>query len=264
MKVSVLTVCRNSAATIKHTIDSFFAQNHAEKELVVVDGGSSDETLAIVRSYPQDEIRLISEPDSGMYDALNKALRLYTGDAVGVLNSDDCFHDLTALGRISEGLEQADIVHGDLDFVEDHVSKRVVRRWRAAPKPAKGFRTGWMPAHPTFYVRRKVAEAVGTFDLSLKVASDYDWMLRAVELHGFSNALVEHTIVDMMQGGASTGGIRSRIRHNLEALDSRRKWLSSGTLDFAFFAKPLRKAGQVLFLKNNSQEAAGRWWADTE
>ncbi|MER9681906.1 glycosyltransferase [Mesorhizobium sp. M0184] len=246
MKVSVLTVCRNSAATIKHTIDSFFAQNHAEKELVVVDGGSSDETLAIVRSYPQDEIRLISEPDSGMYDALNKGLRLYTGDAVGVLNSDDCFHDLTALGRISGGLEQADIVHGDLDFVADHVSKRVVRRWRAAPRPAKGFRTGWMPAHPTFYVRRKVAEAVGTFDLSLKVASDYDWMLRAVELHGFESVTTNHVLVDMMVGGASTRGLGSYIGHNFEALRSRRQWLRSGPIDYALVAKPVRKLGQFL------------------
>ncbi|MER8530081.1 glycosyltransferase family 2 protein [Mesorhizobium sp. M0598] len=246
MKVSVLTVCRNSAATIKHTIDSFFAQNHAEKELVVVDGGSSDETLAIVRSYPQDEIRLISEPDSGMYDALNKGLRLYTGDAVGVLNSDDCFHDRAALERISVGLEQADIVHGDLDFVEDHLSKRVVRRWRAAPRPAKGFRTGWMPAHPTFYVRRKVAEAVGTFDLSLKVASDYDWMLRAVELHGFESVTTNHVLVDMMVGGASTRGLGSYIGHNFEALRSRRKWLRSGPIDYALVAKPVRKLGQFL------------------
>ncbi|MER9419188.1 glycosyltransferase [Mesorhizobium sp. M0306] len=246
MKVSVLTVCRNSAATIKHTIDSFFAQNHADKELVVVDGGSLDETLAIIRSYPQGQIRLISEPDSGMYDALNKGLRLYTGDAVGVLNSDDCFHDLTALARISKGLEQADIVHGDLNFVEDHVTKRVVRRWRAAPRPTKGFRTGWMPAHPTFYVRRKVAEAVGTFDLSLKVASDYDWMLRAVEVHGFASVTTNHVLVDMMVGGASTRSLGSYIGHNFEALRSRRQWLRSGPIDYALVAKPVRKLGQFL------------------
>ncbi|MER8473537.1 glycosyltransferase, partial [Mesorhizobium sp. M1328] len=135
MKISVLTVCWNSAATIRHTIDSFLAQGHADKELMVIDGNSSDDTVAIVRSYPQEQIRVISEPDCGMYDALNKGLRLYTGDAVGVLNSDDCFHDRTALGRISAGLEHADIVHGDLDFVEDHLSKRIVRRWGGAAPP---------------------------------------------------------------------------------------------------------------------------------
>lgn len=244
MKISVLTVCWNSAATIRHTVDSFFAQDHDAKELVVVDGGSSDETLAIVRSYPQDRIQLISEPDSGMYDALNKGLRLYTGDAVGVLNSDDCFHDQTVLGRISAGLEQADIVHGDLDFVESHLSKRIVRRWRAAPRPAKGFRTGWMPAHPTFYVRREVAERVGEFDLSLATASDYDWMLRAVELYRFRSDVIDHVMIDMLQGGRSTSGLASHIRHNLEALRSRRRWLESGVIDYALVAKPARKIGQ--------------------
>ncbi|TIL65973.1 glycosyltransferase family 2 protein [Mesorhizobium sp.] len=246
MKISVLTVCWNSAATIRHTVDSFLAQDHGAKELVVIDGNSSDDTLAIVRSYPQDQIRLVSEPDSGMYDALNKGLRLYTGDAVGVLNSDDCFHDRKVLGRISAGLETADIVHGDLDFVEDHLSKRVVRRWRAAARPAKGFRTGWMPAHPTFYVRRKVADAVGAFDLSLKVASDYDWMLRAVELHEFQTVATRHVLVDMMVGGASTRSLASHIGHNLEALRARRRWLGSGPLDYALVAKPMRKLGQFL------------------
>ncbi|MER8758329.1 glycosyltransferase [Mesorhizobium sp. M0976] len=263
MKISVLTVCWNSAATIRHTIDSFFAQDHDNRELVVVDGGSSDETLAIVGSYPQDRIQLVSEPDRGMYDALNKGLRLYTGDAVGVLNSDDCFHDCTVLGRISAGLEKTDIVHGDLDFVENHLNKRVVRRWRAAPRPAKGFRTGWMPAHPTFYVRRKVAEAVGTFDLSLKVASDYDWMLRAVELHGFESITTNHTLVDMMVGGVSTGSVASYIGHNFEALRSRRQWLRSGPIDYALLAKPVRKLGQFFGVSTDSTAKRSRHgWAE--
>lgn len=244
MKISVLTVCWNSAATIRHTLDSFFAQDHPAKELVIVDGGSTDATLAIVCSYPQGPIRMISEPDRGMYDALNKGLRLYTGDAVGVLNSDDCFHDGTALSRISAGLEHADIVHGDLDFVENHLNKQVVRRWRGVPKPVKGFRTGWMPAHPTFYVLHAVAEAVGPFDLDLRVASDYDWMLRAVELHGFRTRVVDHVLIDMMVGGASTRSLRSHVAHNLEALRARRRWLGSGLIDYALLAKPMRKVGQ--------------------
>ncbi|TWI34808.1 glycosyltransferase family 2 protein [Mesorhizobium tianshanense] len=244
MKISVLTVCWNSAATIEYTINSFFDQDHANKELVIVDGGSSDETLKIVHSYPQDHITWVSEPDNGMYHALNKGLRLYTGDAVGVLNSDDCFHDPSALRQIAMALEQADIVHGDLDFVEDHVTRKVVRRWRAEPRPAKGFRTGWMPAHPTFYVSRNVAERVGNFDLGLKVASDYDWMLRAVELHGFKCAITNDVLVDMMVGGASTRSLASYVGHNIEALQSRRRWLNSGAVDYALIAKPLRKLGQ--------------------
>ncbi|RWK60436.1 glycosyltransferase family 2 protein [Mesorhizobium sp.] len=246
MKISVLTVCWNSAATIRHTIDSFFAQDHQDKELVVVDGASSDDTLSIVRSYPPEKIQLVSESDRGMYDALNKALTIYKGDAIGVLNSDDTFHDSTALSSVAHGLAKADIVHGHLDFVADHNAKEVVRRWRAGRPPKGGFKSGWMPAHPTFYVRRAVAEAVGLFDLNFKVASDYDWMLRAVELHGFRTEVVDHILIDMMVGGASTRSFRSHIRHNLEALRSRRRWLDAQVLDFALFAKPLRKIGQYL------------------
>ncbi|WP_292164117.1 glycosyltransferase family 2 protein [Mesorhizobium sp.] len=244
MKISVLTVCWNSAATIRHTLDSFFAQDHGDKELVVVDGASTDETLSIVRSYADKRLQIVSEPDRGMYDALNKGLALCCGDAIGALNADDAFHDRSVLGKISMALADADIVHGHLDFVDNHESKRVVRRWRAEPRPQNGFRSGWMPAHPTFYVRRGVAEKVGSFDLTLKVSSDYDWMLRAVELHGFRIATMDQVLVDMMVGGASTRSLRSHIGHNLEALRSRRRWLGSGPVDYALVAKPARKLGQ--------------------
>ncbi|MER9172008.1 glycosyltransferase [Mesorhizobium sp. M0955] len=247
MKISVLTVCRNSADTIRHTLDSFFAQEFKDKELIVVDGASTDETLSIIRSYPQDRMVVVSESDSGMYEALNKALRFYKGDAVGVLNSDDAFHDTSALARISNALSNADIVQGHLNFVTDHSSKRVVRKWTASPRPASGFRSGWMPAHPTFYVRRKVTEAVGEFNTQYKVASDYDWMLRSIELHPFILSTVDGTLVDMMIGGESTRNLMSTVRHNLEALHSRRTWLGSHLVDFALVAKPLRKLNQFIW-----------------
>ncbi|MER8595876.1 glycosyltransferase [Mesorhizobium sp. M1182] len=246
MRISVLTVCWNSAATIRHTLDSFFAQDHQEKELIVVDGASTDETVSIVRSYSDQRLQVISEPDRGMYDALNKGLALCSGEAIGALNADDAFHDASVLGKISEALAEADIVHGHLNFVDNHERKRVVRRWRAEPRPRHGFRSGWMPAHPTFYVRRGVAEKVGSFDLALKVSSDYDWMLRAVELYGFRIATMDQVLVDMMMGGASTRSFRSHIGHNLEALRSRRRWLGSGPVDYALVVKPMRKIGQFL------------------
>jgi len=244
MKISVLTVCRNSAGTIRHTLDSFFRQDFADKELVVVDGGSTDGTLDIVRSYPQERIVLRSGPDRGMYDALNKGLGLFGGDAFGVLNSDDAYHDDRVLSRIAAALTDAEMVHGHLDFVADHADKKIVRRWRAEPKPASGFRSGWAPAHPTFYVRRSVAERVGAFDLSLPTASDYDWMLRAIERSDHRLADIDAVLVDMMLGGKSTSGVAAHLRHNLEALQSRRRWLNSGAVDYALFAKPARKIGQ--------------------
>ncbi|MER9242376.1 glycosyltransferase family 2 protein [Mesorhizobium sp. M0633] len=248
MKISVLTVCRNAAATIRYTLDSFFAQEHEDKELIVVDGASTDETLSIIRSYPQERMVVVSEPDRGMYDALNKALGLFSGDAVGVLNSDDAYHDASVLGRLATALANSDIVVGHLDFVKDHESKALLRRWMATPRPPSGFRSGWMPAHPTFYVRRRVAEQVGAFDISFAIASDYDWMLRATELFGFDSVVVDHVLVDMMHGGASTRGLTSYISHNIEALYSRRRWLKSGIVDLAVFSKPARKLSQFFVI----------------
>lgn len=254
MKISVLTVAYNSAATIAWTIESFLSQEHSEKEMILIDGASRDDTVDIVRSFGSDEITIISEPDTGMYDALNKGLRVYSGDAVGVLNSDDTYHDGQALTRIAEGLATSDIVQGHLDFVENHAGKKVVRRWRSKTRPSRGFRTGWMPAHPTFYVRRAVADKVGWFDLSLKTASDYDWMLRAVELHEHSIGDIDHVLIDMQLGGKSTAGLGAYVVHNLEALKARQRWLHSGLVDYALVAKPARKLGQ--FLRRESDVAA--------
>jgi glycosyltransferase involved in cell wall biosynthesis len=245
MKISVITVCFNSAATICRTIESFLAQDWPDKEMVIVDGASSDGTADLVRRFPQQQLRFMSEPDNGMYDALNKGLALYSGDAVGVLNSDDAFHDAMALSRIGIALMEHDMVHGDLDFVSGE-GGGVVRRWRAEPRPQRGFKSGWMPAHPTFYVRRKVAEWTGLFDLGYQTASDYEWMLRAIEFGGFSLATVNSVLVDMRQGGRSTSGIASHLHHNLEALRARRKWLGAGLVDYALFAKPARKLAQFV------------------
>lgn len=211
-----------------------------------MDGASTDNTLAIVETFADDRIRITSEPDTGMYDALNRGLKLYAGDVVGILNADDAYYDATVLGRIASALEEAEIVHGHLNFIDGRQNGRVVRRWRARPRPAKGFASGWMPAHPTFYVRREVAEMVGEFDVSLSIASDYDWMIRALELYGFKSALIDHILVDMTTGGKSTSGFASRVRHNLEALKARRRWLGAGMVDYALVAKPMRKLGQIV------------------
>jgi glycosyltransferase len=249
MLISVIMVTWNSGATVRHTLDSFFSQTYGPKELVVVDGGSRDETMEIVKSYPQTNITWISEPDNGMYDALNKGLKLASGDAVGVLNSDDTYHSPSSLEAISEGLKRADTVHGHLNFVTDHGTKTVSRVWRGQPRPRQGFKAGWMPGHPTFYARRHVVENVGTFDLALETSSDYDWMLRALEVHGFSTHLIDEVLIDMQQGGRSTSGLASYLHHNLEALRARQRWLKAGLIDYALFAKPLRKVGQFLVAK---------------
>src|SRR3954449_9358406 len=130
MKISVVTASYNSEATIGFTSESFLAQTHPEKEMLVIDGASSDETLKIVDSFDSDAIRVLSERDRGVYDAMNKGFHLFQGDAVGFLNSDDTFHDSRALSDIAAALQDSDIVYGDLDMVTDHRTKRVARSWR--------------------------------------------------------------------------------------------------------------------------------------
>ena len=246
MKISVITVSWNAAATIRHTIDSFQNQSHRDAELLVIDGASHDGTADIVRGYADPRIRLTSEPDRGIYDAMNKGLGLFSGDAVGFLNSDDAFHDAGVLSDIAEALEGHDAVCGNLDFVADHRSRRVVRRWRGTPFRQGAFRRGWMPAHPTFYVRRHVAQRVGAFDTSLRIAADYEFMLRALELGPARVAFLDRVMVDMMAGGASTAGWRAYVRGNMESLRARRRWLGSGPVDYALLAKPLSKLRQLL------------------
>ncbi len=244
MKISVLTVCFNSAQTIDYTLSSFVEQDYPDKELVIIDGNSQDETLAIARRYESENVRIVSEPDEGMYDALNKGLKLFTGDAVGILNSDDRYSDDRVLSRIAEGLSEKDMVSGNLIFVNNHWENTVMRRWNGAPYKKGAIQMGWHPAHPTFYVRRKVAEAVGDFNLNYKTASDYDWMIRAHECFDFSSGFIDETLIHMMTGGRSTASIGAHIQHNWDSLKSRRQWMNAGVVDLALFVKPLRKIWQ--------------------
>lgn len=244
MKISVVTVCFNAERTIAHTLRSFLEQDHADKEMLVLDGGSRDGTLRVVESFSDPSIRVVSEPDRGLYDAMNKGLRGFAGEAVGFLNADDCYADRQSLSALSEGLAQADIVYGDLDFVGDHEEGRVVRTWRGRPWRKGAFASGWMPPHPTFYVRRAVVEKTGEFDLSLSIAADYDFMLRALELGGFSHRFLPRVLIRMQAGGKSNSGISGYMKSNLQALRARRRHLGAGLVDYALIAKPLSKAAQ--------------------
>jgi glycosyltransferase involved in cell wall biosynthesis len=244
MKISVVTVSYNAAGTIGHTLSSFLEQAYPDKELLVVDGGSTDGTVELVEKFKSPAIRLVSEPDEGLYDAMNKGLSQFTGDAVGFLNADDRYQDAAVLGDLAHALAEADIVYGDLDFVDGHDTGRIVRSWRGEPWSAGAFSRGWMPAHPTFYVRRKVVEATGRFDTSLKIAADYDYMLRALELGRFRHQFLQRVMVRMMVGGKSTSGITGYLKSNFEALKARRRHIGAGLVDYALVAKPLGKAGQ--------------------
>lgn len=249
MKISAVTVCLNSRASIARTVQSFLQQSHPDKELLVIDGGSTDGTLEIVRGFGSDSIRIISEKDHGIYDAMNKGLANYGGDAVGFLNADDAYHDDSVLGRIAQGLESADAVYGDLVMIADRTTGKVVREWNAGEFVSGAFRRGWMPPHPTFYIRRELAARTGQFDPNYRISADYDFMLRALELQHARARHIPHVLVDFMMGGMSTTGPLAVIRGNLECLRARRRHLGAPFLDAALFMKPLRKLHQLAWRK---------------
>jgi glycosyltransferase involved in cell wall biosynthesis len=245
MRISVFMVCFNAAATIRGSLESFMAQDYQNKELVLIDGASKDDTLAIAQEFAGPNVIIVSEPDKGMYDALNKALARYTGDAFGILNADDRYARDDILSQVAVALEQYDAIGGNVEFVSSHETGQVLRRWRGSDRPANGFRSGWMPAHPTFYARRALATQVGDFDPSYRICGDYDWMLRALELQPTKYRHIDMTYVKMLTGGLSTSGLKSKIAISLECLRSRQRWLGAGPVDFALAAKPLRQLSSL-------------------
>ena len=249
MKISVVTVAYNSSATIGETVRSFLEQTHREKEMVVIDGASTDDTVATVEAFGSPDIRIFSEKDAGPYDAMNKGLARYTGDAVGILNSDDTFHGPDTLARIAEGLAEADIAYGDVDMVGDHITKTVMRAWKAGAYRRGIFRSGWMPPHPTFYARRAVIDRVKAFDTSYRIAADYDLMMRAMELTTFRVQYVPSVLVDFQLGGISSRNFRATVNSNLESLRARRANLGAPPIDAALFLRPLRKLLEIKQLR---------------
>jgi glycosyltransferase len=245
MKISVVTASYNSQATIGFTIESFLGQNHLEKEMLVIDGASNDATLKLVESFDSNAIRVFSEKDKGVYDAMNKGFHLFRGDAVGFLNSDDTFHDPDALGDIATALRDSDIVYGDLNMVNDHRTKSLVRFWRGGKFKRYSFQLGWVPPHPTFYMRREVVQKVGDYDLSYVTTADYDYMLRALALNNFRVRYIPRIIADFQMGGISTKGWRISVKGNLECLRSRRVHLNAPIIDAAFFLRFLRRIFQL-------------------
>lgn len=242
--ISIITAIFNSASTIRDCIESVKNQS-LQPEQIFVDGGSTDGTLDIVREYVLEMAKVVTEPDLGVYDALNKGISLATGEVIGVLHGDDLYADAEVLSRVSKVFEdeRIDSCYGDLEYIDPKNPEKVVRRWRSGPYDARRFYWGWMPPHPAFFVRRKIYEKHGLYDLTFGTAADYELMLRFLVKYRITSVYIPATLVKMRTGGMSNISVRNRLRAN--RMD-RRAWRENGLKPFPFthILKPLSKVGQ--------------------
>lgn len=228
MKISLITVAYNSSATIQTTLESVAAQDYSDLEYIIVDGGSKDTTLDIVGRYPDLVTKCISEPDQGIYDAMNKGIQRATGDIVGILNSDDFYLGDKVLYQVAE-LFSADpkleVVLGDVDFVNDDDLSRTVRRYCAGNFKPWMFLFGLMPPHPAVFIRKSAYERVGLYKLGYKIAADFDLLTRLMLVDGAKYQIAHKTWVRMRTGGASTSGLKSNM---ISTLEMKRSLLENG------------------------------------
>lgn len=245
VSLSIVTVVRDGVATIRECLHSVRSQGGGV-EHVVVDGASTDGTLDLLRAA-SGITRLVSEPDSGIYEAMNKGIGLATGEVIGTLNADDVYAAPDVLSSVSRAFEDPllEACYGDLEYVDRGDPERVRRRWKAGPYERESFRRGWMPPHPTFFVRRKVYERLGTFRTDLGSAADYELMLRFLYRFGINAVYIPRVLVRMRTGGASNRSLAARIRAN--RMD-REAWrvndLKPGLTTLVL--KPLRKLPQFV------------------
>ena len=218
MKISIITAVYNNCETIAAALDSVLEQTGADVELIVIDGGSTDGTLAVLTGYADRLAVLVSEPDRGIYDALNKGIRWASGEVVGLLHSDDLFADGSVLKRVAEAFADPQVaaVYGDLLYVRKNNPDEVVRYWRAGAFSRARLGWGWMPPHPTFYVRRAVYERLGVFNTKYHIAADYDCILRFLGKGGVQVGYIPEVLVKMRVGGASNRSLKNILRKSQE------------------------------------------------
>jgi glycosyltransferase involved in cell wall biosynthesis len=245
MKISLITVTYNSGEFLEECIQSVISQSYNDLEYIIIDGGSTDPTISIIHKYKPFISFFITEPDLGIYDAMNKGIALATGDVIGILNGDDFFADDLVLNRIAEEFQKnkADIVYGNLWYVARQNSAKIVRKWISKSYTNRSMQYGWMPAHPTFYAKRKLFTEYGNYNLLYKSAADYDLMLRFLFKHQRSSSFVNKVFVKMRTGGVSNQSINNRLKASIND----RKAMKNNGINWPWLSivfKPLRKIEQ--------------------
>ena len=243
MKISIITVCYNAEDTIGDTIQSVLSQDYKDVEYIIVDGKSTDRTLEIIQSI-NNGIKLISEKDQGMYDAMNKGINIASGDVIGILNADDIYKNSQVLTKVMDEFKaNVSIVYGDIEYVKYDDLSNVVRKWKAGVFQKGKFKWGWMPPHPGFFVKKSCYESFGLFNLNLSTSADYELMLRMLEVHHLSCNYIPKTITSMRVGGASNSSLKNRLIANR---NDKKAWTIHpiNPFWFTFILKPLRKLPQ--------------------
>lgn len=244
MKISIITISFNAEKTIEDTIVSVLNQTFPHIEYIIVDGLSTDKTLKIVSKY-QDKIhKIVSEKDAGLYDAMNKGVDLATGDVIGILNADDFYFDQFVIEKVMKLFDKdIDGVYGDLVYVDALNTNQLKRKWISGEYHDGMFLKGWMPPHPTFFVRKSVYQKFGKFNTLLKSSADYELMLRFIHKHKIRLNYLNEVIVKMRVGGQSNASIKNRIKANKE---DRLAWKMNDLKPnkFTFIRKPLSKISQ--------------------
>ncbi|MCG3733345.1 glycosyltransferase family 2 protein [Vibrio cincinnatiensis] len=231
MKVSIITVCYNSEKTIEDTIRSVASQDYDDIEYIIVDGGSTDQTHDIVTKYSDNIDIYLSEKDDGLYDAMNKGIKLASGGLVGILNSDDVLADRSIISRVVEAAKNVDGVYGDVGFYDSTLTKKN-RHYSSRGFHKAKFSRGFMPAHPSCYLKKELIEKVGFYSLDFRIAADFDYLVRAFSLPNSTFSYMQEEVVKMRMGGVSTSGISANILLNKEIIQSCRNnglpcsWLS--------------------------------------
>lgn len=242
MKVSIITVTYNSAETVEQTILSVINQTYPNIEYIIIDGGSSDDTLNIAAKFKDKIARIVSEKDRGIYDALNKGISMASGDVIGLLHSDDFYiHNKVVEQYVDQFNESnVDAVYSDLYYVDQTNTNTIIRKWKSGDYSPGAFLNGWMPPHPTFFVRKSIYKKFGEFDLRFQSAADYELMLRFIHKHGIKLRYLPEFTIKMRQGGKSNVSLANRLRANLE---DRKAWEVNGIKPrfYTLYLKPLRK-----------------------
>ena len=247
MKVSIITATYNSASTVADTLESVKVQTYGNIEHIVVDGLSKDNTLELVHASLHVS-KVISEKDNGIYDAMNKGIALTNGDIIGILNSDDFYAHENVIQEVVEMFEKTgcDAVYGNLIFVHPDNPKKILRKWIAGGYNLNLFLKGWMPPHPTFFVRKSVYNKLGNFNITLKSSADYELLLRFLYVHKIKVEYLHDVLVHMRSGGQSTKSFSNRIKAHKEDYMA---WRLNGLTPkwYTLMLKPVRKIKQFLF-----------------